>query len=53
MAPLVQHSPDSVDLWSLPGDRAGVAGRFGRPEMTAAEMEAVELGFSEGELKFA
>eukprot|EP00613_Pedinella_sp_CCMP2098_P018758 CAMPEP_0171758160 /NCGR_PEP_ID=MMETSP0991-20121206/46112_1 /TAXON_ID=483369 /ORGANISM="non described non described, Strain CCMP2098" /LENGTH=242 /DNA_ID=CAMNT_0012360813 /DNA_START=20 /DNA_END=748 /DNA_ORIENTATION=+ len=53
MAPLVEHSAGAVELWSLPGDSAGVAGRFRSTAMSAEEMDAVELGFSEGDLKVA
>ena len=44
MAPAVAHSEGALDIWNLPGDSAGVAGRFGRPALSLEEMEAVELG---------
>ena len=47
MAPVVKHTEGAFDLWELPGDKAGIPGRFKSPPLSAAEMDAVELGFEE------
>lgn len=40
----VGHTAGARDLWAMPGDSAGVAGRFGRPPISAAEIDALKSG---------
>jgi hypothetical protein len=35
-------------LWEMPGDSAGVAGRFGRPSISQAETDSVSSGGASG-----
>jgi len=44
MAPKVAHTEGAFEIWELPGDRAGVLGRFKSPPLSMEEIDAVELG---------